>query len=108
MVIAHVLNNSLIILIEATFAVGDNRKRYQQSRNADQKSIETVFSIAFCRQCGDKWQSKTLFLTIFDLRSSIVVAFSIAAYPLVSRLCHLDYRVIETAFGLNNLAGAGS
>ena len=30
---------------------------------------------------GDKWQSKTLFLLIFDLRSSIVLAFSIAAYP---------------------------
>ena len=25
----------------------------------------TVFSIAICRQSGDKWQSKTLFLTIF-------------------------------------------
>ena len=61
--------------------VGGNRKRYQQSTNADQKSIEIVFSIAICRQCGDKWQPKTLFLTIFDLRSSIVLAFSIAAYP---------------------------
>ena len=30
---------------------------------------------------GDKWQSKTLFSTIFDLRSSIVLTFSIAAYP---------------------------
>ena len=59
--------------------VGGNRKRYQQLTNADQKSIETVFSIAICRQCGDKWQSKTLFLSIFDLRSSIVLAFSIAA-----------------------------
>ena len=26
-------------------------------------------------------QSKTLFITIFDLRSSIVLTFSIAAYP---------------------------
>ena len=25
---------------------------------------KTVFSNAFCRQLGDKWQSKTLFLTI--------------------------------------------
>ena len=41
--------------------VGGNRKRYQQSTNADQKSIETVFSIAICRPIGDKWQSKTLF-----------------------------------------------
>ena len=42
------------------------------SRNVDQKSIETVFSIAICRHSGDKWESKTLFLSIFDLRSSIV------------------------------------
>ena len=42
------------------------------SRNVDQKSIETVFSIAICRHTGDKWQSKTLFLSIFDPRSSIV------------------------------------
>ena len=41
-------------------------------RNVDQKSIETVFSIAICRPTGDKWQSKTLFLSIFDPRSSIV------------------------------------
>ena len=31
---------------------------------------------------GDKWQSKTLFQTIFDLRSSIVLTFLIAAYPM--------------------------
>ena len=36
------------------------------SRNVDQKSIETVFSIAICRPTGNKWQSKTLFLSIFD------------------------------------------
>ena len=35
------------------------------------KSIETVISIAICRQPGDKWQSKTLLLTIFDLRLAI-------------------------------------
>ena len=34
--------------------------------NADQNSVETVFSIAICRQPGDKWQLKTLFLAIFD------------------------------------------
>ena len=55
--------------------VGGNRELNQQSTNADQKSIEIVFSIAICRQCGDKWQSKTLFLLIFDLRSPIVLAF---------------------------------
>ena len=48
-----------------THRLGGNRKRYQQSTNADQKSIETVFSIPICRQCGAKWQSKTLFLLIF-------------------------------------------
>ena len=61
--------------------VGGNRKHFQQLMNADQKWIETVFLIAICRQCGDKWQLKTLFISIFDLRSSIVMAFSIAAYP---------------------------
>ena len=45
-----------------THRVGGNRKRYQQSTNVDQKSLETVFLIAICRQCGDKWQSKTLLL----------------------------------------------
>ena len=34
------------------------------STNVDQKSLET--------DIGDKWQSKTLFLSIFDPRSSIV------------------------------------
>ena len=61
--------------------VGGNQKRYQQSRNANQKSIETVFSIAICRQWGDKWQSKTLFILIFYLPSSIVLVLSIATYP---------------------------
>ena len=42
------------------------------SRNIDQKSIETVFSIAICRPTGDKRQSKTLFISIINLRSSIV------------------------------------
>ena len=45
------------------------------SRNVDQKSLETEFSIAICRHTGDKWQSKTLFLSIFDPRSSIVDSF---------------------------------
>ena len=34
--------------------VGGNRKRNQQSMNADQKSIGTVFSISICRQRGNK------------------------------------------------------
>ena len=42
------------------------------SRNVDQKSIETMFSIAICRPTGDKWQLKTLFLSIFDPHLLIV------------------------------------
>ena len=77
----------LIILIGAlTHWVGGNRKRSCQSTNADQKPLETVFSIAICRQSGDKWQSKTLFLMIFDLHSSIVLTFLIVTYPLCLRV----------------------
>ena len=57
-----------------------NRKRSEQSWNAGHKLLETVFMIAICRQSDNKRQSKTLFLTIFDLPSSIVLTFSIAAY----------------------------
>ena len=32
--------------------------------NVDKKSLETVFLIAICRLSGDKWQLKTLFLTM--------------------------------------------
>ena len=42
------------------------------SRNVDQNRLEIEFLIAICRHTDDKWQSKTLFLSIFDLRSSIV------------------------------------
>ena len=63
-----------------------NQKLSEQSTNADQKLLETVFLIAICRQLGDKWQSKTLFLMIFDLLSSIVLTFSIAAYSVWSGL----------------------
>ena len=40
--------------------------------NVDKKSLEIEFSIAICRPTGDKWQSKTLFLSIFCQRPSIV------------------------------------
>ena len=36
------------------------------------KIVGNKFSIAICRPIGDKWQSKILFLAIFDPRSSIV------------------------------------
>ena len=65
-----------------TFGITPDRRQSKTlSTITDQKSLETEFSIVICRQSGDKWQSKTLFLTIFYLRSSIVLAFSIAAYP---------------------------
>ena len=40
-----------------------------------------MFLIAICRPTGDKWQSKTLFLSIFDPLFRLLIAFSIAAYP---------------------------
>ena len=42
------------------------------SRNVDQESLETEFSIAICHHTGDKWESKALFLLIFDPCSSMV------------------------------------
>ena len=39
-------------------------KTLLKSMIADQKSLETVFSIAICRRSDDNLQSKTLFLTI--------------------------------------------
>ena len=71
----------LYLSILSTHRLGGNQKHNHQSRNVGQKSIETVFLIAI----GDKWQSKTLFLLIFDLRSLIVLVFSIAAYPVWSK-----------------------
>ena len=50
------------------------------SKNVDQKSLETEFSIVICRPSGDKWQSKTLFLLIFDPPSSIIKSILIAPY----------------------------
>ena len=46
-------------------------KRPILSRNIDQKSLETEFLIAICRHTGDKWQSKTQFISTFDPHSSI-------------------------------------
>ena len=50
----------------------ENANTINLLRNIDQKSIEKMFSIAICRPTGDKWQAKTLFLSIFDPRTSIV------------------------------------
>ena len=63
-----------------SYRTGGNRKRSEQSINADHISLETLFSIVICRQSGDKRQSKALFLAILDLHSSIVLTFWIASY----------------------------
>ena len=70
----------IIITCPLSHWIGSNRKNSLQSTNRDQKLLETVFSMAICHQLGDKWQSKTMFLRIFDLSSSIVLTFSIVAY----------------------------
>ena len=53
--------------------IGDNREGSEQSMNVDRKSLE------FSRQTN--CNPKSLFLTVFDLRSSIASTFSIATYP---------------------------
>ena len=57
-----------------------------QLRNVDQKSIETMFLIAICRLTGDRWQSKKLFLSIFDPHLSIVDYVFDCRLPGVGRL----------------------
>ena len=50
-----------------------------------------MFSIPICCQSGDQWQSKTV-SNDFYLRLSIVLTFSIAAYPVCkfkSNTCHV-------------------
>ena len=42
------------------------------STNVDHKSLKTEFLIYICRQLGDKWYSKTLFLAFLIHVSSIV------------------------------------
>ena len=50
------------------------------STNVDQKYLETELLIDIIHQTDNKWQSTTLFLSIFYQHLSIVKAFSIAAY----------------------------
>ena len=57
------------------------------SRNVDQRSLETEFLIAICRHTGDKWQPKTLFLSIFDPRLSIVDSVLDCRLPDVMPIC---------------------
>ena len=54
------------LCVAVTHWIGSNQKLYQQSKNADQKSIETAFLVAICCLRGDKWQSKMQGLTILS------------------------------------------
>ena len=65
-----------------SYRTGGNRKRSEQSMNADHRSLETVVTIVICRKSGNKRKSKALSLAILDQRSSIVLTFSIASYPM--------------------------
>ena len=69
------------------------------SANVDQKSLETEYSIAICRSAGGYWQSNTLLLAIFELRSSIVQCVSD---------CHLSgVSLLITVASSSNPAEAG-
>ena len=72
------LVHSLNVVVFETSVITPDRlqsKTPYQLTNADPKSLETVFSIAIYRKSGEKWQSKTPFLTIF--LSTFVDSFNV-------------------------------
>ena len=77
-------------------------KRLILLTNIDKKSLETEFTSAICRPTGNKWQSKTLFLAIFDL-CQLLRAFLIAAYQVclraLRRFCCVLYNVLISSEG---------
>ena len=80
-------------LFSGIFSTPDRRqsKILTLLTNIDQKSLETEFSIAICPPTGDKWQSKTLFLAIFYLYSSIVKSvLDCRLSGMFSALAHTD------------------
>ena len=72
---------SVEIIMEKLMVSRRQSKTSILSTSEDKKSLETEFLIAFCRQTGDKWQSKTLFLGILIGVRQLLRAFMIAAYP---------------------------
>ena len=82
------------------------------SRNVDQKSTETLFSIAICRPIGSKWQSKTLFpatkgnqkhcfyRSLIRVRR-LLITFSITAYP----VCIYVFQIFNVLASLCRFAG---
>ena len=71
--------------LDGTFITPDRRQSKTiltiKKKHGLKIARNSVFDCHMSPQLGDKWQSKTLFLTIFYLRSSIVLLFLIAAYP---------------------------
>ena len=53
------VQQSFTDIVSLAFSTDLQSKTPILSGNVDQKSIETVFSIAICRPNGDKWQSNT-------------------------------------------------
>ena len=76
--------------------------------------LEAEFLIAICRPAGDKWQSKTLFLVIFDVHSSIdksvfhchlsgVLLILLMSKPQNILLMHLGLNILLMRLRLNQL-----
>ena len=75
--------------IEYTYIIGERRPKY----------LEPEFSIANRGPNGDKWQFKTLFLSVFDPRLSIVKSVfdcHLFGVPLVRN----DFETIITGYAI--------
>ena len=60
-----------------THQIGGNRNALNNLTIDDRglKALETAFSVAICRQSGDKWQPKTLFLLFLSTFVDIINVF---------------------------------
>ena len=58
--------NDVTNSITLSYRIGSNKKQSEQSMDADNKLLETVFVIAICCLSDYKQQSKILLLTIFN------------------------------------------
>ena len=81
--ISPVINVKIFLRVIVVVTLWINRSEQNHTRLAAIENINTIderrskitrkrVSIAICRLTGGKWQSKTLYLVIFDSRSSIV------------------------------------
>ena len=81
---AHIAYNMLHVKSSMNITVFILTRDRQQSKmliTIDECGSKIARNSVFDCHLGDKWQLKTLFLMIFYLPSSIVLTFSIAAYP---------------------------